>query len=274
MEFETIILIVTLAFVGEFIDSSMGMLYGTILSPLLIILGYEPLVVVPSILLSQACGGFVASIFHHKFTNASFRAKTINPKIIIKKLKEVGITKSFKIGFSEDIKIVFIISSLGIVSTILAVIFALSIPKWALKSYIGVLVILMGFILLSKRQFKFTWKKMLGIGILSSFNKGLSGGGFGPVVTTGQIIAGNNSKSSIASTTLSEVPICLTAFLTYFLINGFSDWIFLSALTLGSVIAAPLGALLTSKINEKRLRPILGTITLILGIWTIYKIIF
>ncbi|MCK4232918.1 hypothetical protein KAX75_00695, partial [candidate division WOR-3 bacterium] len=59
------IFIAALAFCCEYIDSSLGMGYGTILSPVLIIMGFDPLIVVPSILLSQAVGGFTASIFHH-----------------------------------------------------------------------------------------------------------------------------------------------------------------------------------------------------------------
>ena len=50
MSIVQIILIISAAFVCEMIDSSLGMLYGTILSPVLTIVGFDPLVVVPSIL--------------------------------------------------------------------------------------------------------------------------------------------------------------------------------------------------------------------------------
>jgi len=69
------------AFVCEFIDSSMGMGYGTILSPVLIIMGFDPLVVVPSILLSQAFGGLSASVFHHQFRNVSFNRSSKDFKV-------------------------------------------------------------------------------------------------------------------------------------------------------------------------------------------------
>ena len=52
-----LIFLCLLATIGEFIDSGLGMMYGTILSPLLILIGYSPEVVIPSILFSQ--------IFHH-----------------------------------------------------------------------------------------------------------------------------------------------------------------------------------------------------------------
>jgi len=113
---------------------------------------------------------------------------------------------------------------------------------------------------------------MLGVGLISSFNKGLSGGGFGPVVTSGQIIAGNNPKGAVAATTLAEAPICLAGFLTYVLTKGFSSWYFLLALSIGAILAAPFGALLTSKMNEKKMRPLLGILALVLGIWTLTKV--
>lgn len=261
----------TLAFFCEFIDSSLGMGYGTILSPVLIIMGFDPLVAVPAVLLSQAFGGFTAAVFHHQFENASF-------------------TRA-----SKDLKIVFVVSGIGILATILAALIALHIPKVVLKTYIGVLVLAMGIILLSNRTFRFSWKKMIGIGILSAFNKGISGGGFGPVVTSGQIIAGQEHKGAIAATTLAEAPICAVAFLTYLVgrVAGnleapildmpFSDlvsrmfsarlfqWDLVLALLLGSVFVAPFGAFTTRIMRTKRLSLILGVLVTALGVWTLWK---
>ena len=89
----------------EYIDSSLGMGYGTILSPILIILGFNPIVAVPAVLLSQACGGFAASVFHHQLKNVSF-----HPDL-------------------KYFKIVFIISGFGIFATIIAALIAINIPK-------------------------------------------------------------------------------------------------------------------------------------------------
>jgi len=259
------------AFVCEFIDSSLGMGYGTILSPILILMGFDPLIAVPAVLLSQAFGGFTASIFHHQFENASF---------------SYG---------SRDLKIVLLISSCGIVMTILAVVIAFNIPKVILKTYIGALVLSMGVILLAGKKFRFSWKKMIGVGIISAFNKGLSGGGFGPVVTGGQIISGQRHKGAIAATTLAEAPICTIGFVAY-LVGGvvrgmdapilsipFADflaamfshklfqWELVLALLLGSVFVAPFGAFTTKIIKTEKLTFILGILVTVLGVWTLCK---
>ena len=265
------LLLIVLAFLCEYIDSSLGMGYGTILSPILIILGFDPVVAIPAVLLSQACGGFAASVFHHQFKNVSFHPD------------------------SKDLKIVFIISGFGILATILAALIAINIPKILLKTYIGILVLVMGMVILSNRKFNFSWRKMIGIGVLSSFNKGISGGGFGPVVTAGQIMAGQKFKAAIGATTLAEAPICIASFFTYLIARTVTEiklpimdmgvkeflsimfspkmfqWELLLALFLGSVFVAPFGAFTTKKLNEKYIHIILGVLIITLGAWTLIK---
>lgn len=265
------ILLLMLAFICEFIDSSLGMGYGTILSPILLILGFGPLVVVPAILLSQAFGGFTASVFHHQFENVSFKSG------------------------SKDMNIVIVITAFGIAATILAAFVALNVPKWAVKTYIGLLVTIMGVLILRNRSFVFSWNKMIGLGILSAFNKGLSGGGFGPIVTAGQVLGGQDHKAAIGTTTLAEAPICICAFFTYMIgkaaveIQGpilkmqFSDfvstmfsskifqWEIYLALIIGSVLVAPFGAFTTRTLNKEKMHIILGPLVIILGCWTLYK---
>jgi len=225
------------------------MMYGTILSPVLIIIGLDPLIVVPSILLSQAVGGFVAAIFHHQLGNVFFSRKSV------------------------DSKAVFVITAFGIIGVAIALSIALNIPAWVLKTYIGVLVLVMGALLLSKREFKFSWKKLSVVGLISSFNKAMSGGGFGPVVSTGQIISGINSKNAVGITTLSEAPICIAAFIGYMLFHPGFTWNLAIALTIGAGIAATLGPQITSRFHGPKLRIAIAILALALGIWTIVKVI-
>ena len=260
------------AFICELIDSSLGMLYGTILSPSLIIAGFDPLLVVPSILFSQAIGGSIASIFHQHFENVKFKLKIRHPNIIIEKAKKIGWAETIRRGISPDLRAFIFIGLLGILGTTIGAFSALTISKKALNSYIGILVFILGLIIISGISFRYSWKKMLALGVIGSFNKGLSGGGFGPLATSGQVISGRDGKGSIGATTLSEAPICIVAFLIYWLKNGISDWSLVILLTLGALSAAPLGAFLTSKFrSEKRLKAILGILCVVLGIWTLIK---
>ena len=244
---ETAIGIFLAAFICEFIDSSLGMMYGTILSPVLIIAGFDPLLVVPSILLSQAIGGFSASIFHHKFKNVSFQPR------------------------SQDSKVVYVVTAIGIIMTFFAVTVAVVIPSIVLKTYIGLLVIAMGIIILARFVYSFSWKKLGVIGILSSFNKGLSGGGFGPIATCGQVVIGRDPKQAIGSTTLAEAPICLSGFIFYALMGVVPDLDFLIPMCFGGLAVGPIGAYATGKYPRKMLVPALGVLAIGLGIWTLVR---
>ncbi|MCK9476411.1 MAG: sulfite exporter TauE/SafE family protein [Candidatus Muirbacterium halophilum] len=260
-----------LAFFCEYIDSAFGMGYGTILTPVLLIMGFTPAVVVPAILLSQATGGFAASIFHHKLDN-------------------LEISKT-----SKDFKISVLISLTGIFATVFAAVVAINISPIFLKTYIGILVISMGLILLTKMKFKFSWNRMLILSLVSSFNKGISGGGFGPLITAGQVVSGQKVKNAVGVTVFTEIPICLTGAFTYFFMNAmrsfdgsimktpFNEFIFaffaknyfswelILALCLGSIIVAPFGALTTSIFEEKDFRKILGIIITLLGSYMLIK---
>jgi hypothetical protein len=239
------ILIIFIAFVCEWVDSALGMGYGTILSPLLLIFGFSPLVVVPSILLTQAFGGLAASIFHHRRGNANF---------------------SFKNGLTDDMKTVLILTSLGVVATIISAIVAVNISKTVLTSYISLLVIVMGLLILFNFRFVYTTGKMLLVGVISAFNKGLSGGGFGPVVTGGQIVLGKDHKQAIACTTAAEPLICIVGFITYVFLKGWPEMNLIYALGIGAIIAGVFGPSTTQKINKRALRYIVGFIMVLLGI--------
>lgn len=274
MEFTLLIILILIlaALICELVDSSLGMMYGTILSPVLIIAGFEPLILVPSILFSQAIGGFTASMLHHRLKNVKFELKVRHPRVVIKKMKEVGCFETLRKGISKDLRTTFCIAVLGVVATVLSVLTAINIPKVALKTYIGILVLLMGVLLFLGIRFKYTWKKILGVGILSAFNKGLTGGGFGPVTTSGQMIAGRNGRESIGATTLAEAPICIIGFLTYLITKGLADWRLLSCLVVGSIAGASIGPYFTTRFkDDKKLRKMLGILAIVLGIWTLVK---
>jgi hypothetical protein len=224
--------------------------YGTILSPVLLIIGFNPLLIIPSILISQAFGGFFATLFHQKLKNIDFKSE------------------------KHDTRIALIVIVSGIIASILAVFLTIQIDKIFIKSYIAILVLILGIVLLSNKKFIFSWKKIVGISILSAFNKSLSGGGFGPLVTSGQIISGKNAKKAIGITVFTEAPICICGFITYLLLNGLIEPLFPTLLTIGAVAATPLGALLTKKLKENTGRKLVGIICLFLGIFTIIRTFF
>ena len=249
MEPITILAILFLSFIMESIDSGIGMMYGTLLSPLLIIIGFNPLVVVPSILLSQAIGGFAATFHHHKFKNASFRRGT------------------------TDMKITALVLGLGIFALLLGVCIGGRIPAFWLKFYIGLLCITMGGLIIIKRTFKFSWLKIAGLGIISSFNKSFTGGGFGPIMASGQIASGVEEKRAIGITDFAEAPICVISFIAWILINGFNDYAIMAPMCIGALIGGLTGPYLLSRTNNKKaIKTSVGILAIISGALVMLKL--
>ena len=269
------ITIVIIAFLAEYVDSTLGMGYGTILTPLLLLFGFNPLQVVPSILLSELITGLLAGFTHHKAGNVNFKPKSTNIKYIIKRLKELGYAETFRRGVPIHLKIALVLAACSIIGTIAAVFIAVSISKFWLKLYIGVLVTVIGVVILFtlNKNYKFSWKKILGLGFIASFNKGLSGGGYGPVVTGGQLLSGVKGRNAVGITSLAEGLTCAVGVAAYFLTKSVIDWRLAPYLIIGAVISVPFAALTVKKIKTRTLAIIIGIVTLILGVFTIIQTI-
>jgi len=244
--------LVLLALVCEYIDSTLGMGYGTTLTPVLLLMGYEPTHIVPSVLLSEFLTGTLAGVLHHEFGNVNLKP---------------GL---------RPFKVAIVLAACSIVGTLAAVFIAVNVPRWMLKTYIGVLVLAMGIgiLLTIGRTFPFSWKKIIGLGLVASLNKGLSGGGYGPLVTGGQILAGVDGKEAIGITSLAEGLVCLVGVLAYALTgNGGVDWELAPSLILGAVFSVPLAALTVRKAPLQKMRWAIGIAITALGLFTLVKLV-
>lgn len=238
-----------LAFALEAIDASLGMGYGTILTPVLLMMGYDPVHVVPAVIASQLVGDFLAAFFHHQFKNVDL-----------------------SIG-SEDFRVGATLAGLSLVGSICSVLFALKLSKYALNLYIGILVAIVGVAVLVTRGRTpdFSWVRLLFLGSIASFNKGLSGGGYGPIVTAGQMLTGVSARSAIAITSVAEGVTCIAATVTYLIAGRAVDLRLAIPLTIGVALSTPVAAYIVSKFEGKRLTLIIGVSTVLLGAITILK---
>lgn len=266
----SILILFIIAFASEFVDSSLGMGYGTTLTPLLLIMGYNPLVVIPAILTSELITGSFAAFMHHRAGNVQFDFRNDQNHRLVKKMRLLGY-----IPRSNASKIALVLAACSLIGAVTAVFVAINIPKTYLKVFIGVMVLSMGILILLKRKAKpnFSWKKIVGLGVLAAFNKGLSGGGYGPLVTSGQILSGVDTKSSVAITSLAESFTCLVGVCTFLLVGTKFDWNVTLPLLAGAVASVPLATIVVKRMKMKRFTLIVGTTTVILGLFTLYKVI-
>lgn len=268
--------LIVLAFVFEYMDSTLGMGYGTAMTPVLLMFGYEPMQIVPAVLISELITGLLAGFFHHREGNVDFQPKIIDLAAIKDELREFGCMKSLKRNLPTHLKVALLLAVCSVLGTIVSVFIAVSLPRYWIKLYIGVVVLMMGVIILIcfNRQFKFSWKKITGLGLLASFNKGISGGGYGPVVTSGQILSGVEGKSAVGITSLAEGLTCAVGITTYMLISKTPvDLRLAPFLIIGAIASLPLSVKSVKKITEKTMKIAIALLTLILGIVTIFKTI-
>ena len=265
-----LVVVAIIAFSFQYMSVSMGVGYGTVMTPVLLIIGLTPLQVVPAVLLSQFVGGVIGGVAHHRVGNIELDFRPDE------RLTKERLRGSVYLPRSLDAKVVFILAICGIIGALAGVFFAISIPKLALEIYIGVMVLAIGIIILVRRHQDGTlsWKRLIGMGLLGSFNKGLSGGGYIPLVTGGQIISGREVRRSVGSTTFAVTFACAVSFLGYVLIKGDIYWTLVAAACVGSVIAAPFAAMMVRRIDSRRLKFAIGITTSLLGALTIAKAFF
>ena len=84
-------------------------------------------------------------------------------------------------------------------------------------------------------------RRLLAFAAIAGFNKGIGGGGFGPVVTLGQILSGVYEKSATAIASLAESIVSFIGILTFLAISAYGvefDLILLPSIYTGGFVAA------------------------------------
>ena len=251
MNFELIVPIMLLAFACELVDSTLGMGYGTTLTPVLLALGYEPIEIVPAVLFSEFVTGVSAGFFHHEFGNVDLRPGT------------------------RDFKVAAVLTTLSTLGVILAVFVAVNIPSWVVKLYIGTIVLCLGLLLLKQkgREMPFSWRRIGGLGFLAAFNKGMSGGGYGPVVTSGQVLSGIRGRNAVGIASLAEGITSIVGVVVFLSSGTPIPWQLAPSLLLGAIASVPISAYVVSRIPVGRLTLLIGGLSTTLGGYTLLRLI-
>lgn len=261
-----ILIFVSLFFVSsfcEYIDSSLGMGYGTTLTPLLLTLGIARVEIVPAILLSEFLTGLFAGIAHHKEGNVDLKNDNrIRRAILLLAIPSViGVLAATIIGSK--------LKSFG--------------QQYA-NLYIGIMIVSIGIYLiyntyiLNRRKLQpeetkgsVSNSRLMILGTIAAFNKGVSGGGYGPLMTGGQLTAGIKEKEAVAVTSLCECFTCLMGLLLFFSLGGSLSLFYAVPLCMGSAISVVPAAKTIKILPKGFLKKSIGWATLCLGILTLWK---
>jgi uncharacterized membrane protein YfcA len=244
------IVLLWLSFASGYVDSSLGMGYGLTLTPILLILGYRPLDVVPAVLVSQIGNNIFASVAHHTIGNVDLRPGG----------------RAFWITLT--------IAASSIIGTIGAALLALRMPETILEAWIGILVFIIGVITLASygRHLEFSWKKIFALGLLAGFNKGTTGGGYGPIITGGQLLCGVAAANAVAITQLAETFACFAGTGAFLLGSDGFSWQLAPFMAVGAIAAVPFSALTVRVLRPTQLKISVGVLTSALGILLLLKL--
>jgi len=238
------VLYLLIGFIGQYIDASIGLGYGTITVPLLLLLGVPPIYTVPAILLSKTVLGVFSGGVHHMAGNV--QRKVALPLIMA-----------------------------GILGTVLGVPITFFLPDRETNALIGIILMTIGFLCILNvargvRMGRYSRKKIRVSGFFAGLINGISGGGYGAISTTGLISAGVKTHIAIGSTVLAETVVALTGVLLYSYFIRDVNWGIILALLVGGLIATPIGALTTKRSPSKKLGGVIAVIVISLGASSAY----
>jgi len=251
--------VVAIAMFFEFMDASAGMGFGTALTPLLLVLGFDPKQIVPVVMIQQGVAGLVGAFLHREFENVEWKLKPM----------------------SETIKlwlIIAIVGCLAVAFSITTVYAYLKVAKVWIKLYVACLLLMMGVISLhqGRKERPYRPNRMFLFAALAGFNKGVGGGGYGPVVTVGGLIAGVPVKSMLAVTAISEGTVSTFAILVWLglLTSGVTiDYLLLPSLMLATIFSAVAAPYMIRVFPEKMWRIVVPGYCCVVAALCFWKII-
>jgi hypothetical protein len=235
-----------------YLNTALGMGYGVTMVPLMLFLFTDKAIdVIPILLLVQVLSEFASGLSHQTAGN-------------------IDLSKG-----SRHLNVALVLGGCGLIGGPLAVKLFLYIRDHSnlLNFIIGVLVFLVGisiFVTMGRR-FRFSWRKIVILGIIASFIKGTTGSGYGPIVTGGQILTGVGGKQSIGIKTLAEGITCLTIVMMFLASGTVHDFSFGYPMAIGAVSSIPVSAWTVRKTGSKKLTLLIASVTTVMGVALIIK---
>ena len=236
------LLFMLVGFLAQMIDGALGMAYGISSTTFLLSLGLPPASASASVHAAEVVTTGASGLSHLKFKN-------VNKKLF----------RSLVIP--------------GVIGAIIGAVLLSSIDGNVIKPYIAAYLFVMGVVVIFKALFNKAKKRKTKHIASLAFAGGLldttGGGGWGAVVVSGLLYNGRNPRYTIGSVNLAEFFVALAGASTFTFMLGIDNWIVVTGLMSGGVIASPFAAYLCQKVNNRTLMLIVGAVIILLSLRTI-----
>lgn len=231
---------------AQIIDGALGMAYGITSSSFLLAAGVPPAMASGATHLAEVFTTGVSGISHLKLGN-------VDRRLFLSLLLP------------------------GIAGALLGTWILTQIDGATLKPFVTVYLLLMGFYVLSKafrrraqtREIKAT--RVAPLALVGGLMDTTGGGGWGPIVTTSLVGAGQDPRTTIGSVNLAEFFLTLTVAAAFFAVLDHSVWLIVAGLTIGGLFAAPFAALITRHLKTRTLLILVGSLISAISAFNLWR---
>ena len=248
--------LIVLAFIGflaQLIDGSLGMGYGVSSSSLLLTFGIAPAVASASVHLSEVVTTAVSGASHIKFGNV-------------------------------DKNMVFRLIIPGSIGAFVGACFLSNLPAEIARPYIAIFLLGLGIYVLFRFLFIFkpseetesfkplTAKQSIPLGLFAGFCDATGGGGWGPIATPVLLSKkGMTARKAVGTVDTSEFAIAFFGSLGFILSLGWGavNWLWVAALIIGGVVAAPIAAYFVRILPAHLMGVLVGGFIILINIRTV-----
>lgn len=113
------------------------------------------------------------------------------------------------------------------------------------------------------------------LGLIGGFLDAAGGGGWGPVVTSNLLIQGSSPRTTIGTVNTTEFFLTTAVSATFIAGLGWEAFTIATfGLLIGGIVAAPLGAYLTRRVEAQRLMAMVGVVLTATSLFSIYRLLF
>lgn len=244
---DKLVIYILIGFMAQMIDGSLGMAYGVSCRTFLRTAAKLPSPIASAVIhIAEIPSSLVSGISHYKIGNVE---KKLLPKLLIP----------------------------GVIGGVLGAWLLVDLGD-RIAAIIDIYLIVMGMIILSKaikasHKGRLSDKYIPPLGFVGGFLDAVGGGGWGPVVTSTMVAAGEDVKKTIGTVNAAEFLVTIAETTTFAIfISDFSNYGFIIiGLIIGGVVAAPIAAKLCSIIPARVLMAIVGAVIIALNIINLLK---
>lgn len=234
-------------FVAQLVDGALGMAFGLISTTALLSLGIPP---------AQASAAVhTAEVFT---TGAAGLSHLVHRNI--------------------DRRLFFTLGIAGVIGGVLGAYVLSHIDGRAIRPFVAAYLLVLGLLILLKAirlapsggdAAKAGFAAPLGL--VGGFLDAIGGGGWGPMVTSTLIGSGHAPRKVVGSVSAAEFFVTVAVATTFFIELGLAHVGHIAALTLGGILAAPLGALLVKRIDPHALMGLVGVLICAISLYQLLR---